>query len=215
MKSCALLPLIALIWFAPAGARSDTDADPEQRLAAGGIVLLDADSSEAGGKARVQALFQASAESVWAVITSCELSFVFVNGMKECEVIEERNDRALIHQVVKTSWLVPRQDFVFESLREPYREIRFGLVEGNLRDMQGSWRFTGTPDGLLVDYSIRVRPALPVPGFLVSWVMRRGMPDLIACIRGLAGGSGSPDGRQADLERCRGDTPPGQPAKTD
>jgi hypothetical protein len=133
---------------------------------------------------------------------------VFVNGLKQCEVIEDRGDRALIRQVVKPSWLVPRQEFVFESLREPYREIRFGLVEGNLRAMEGSWRFTATPDGLLVDYSIRVRPALPVPGFIVSWVMRRGMPDLIACIRGLAGGSGSPDGQRDDLERCRGDAPP-------
>ena len=133
---------------------------------------------------------------------------MFVNGMKECEVIEDRDGRALIHQVVKTSWLAPRQDFVFESLREPYREIRFGLVEGNLKAMEGSWRFTATPDGLLVDYSIRVRPALPVPGFLVSWVMRRGMPDLIACIRGLAGGSGSLEDQQADLERCQDDAPP-------
>jgi hypothetical protein len=30
------------------------------------------------------------------------------------------------------------------------------------------------------------------------------MPDLLACVRGLAGGSGNPDRERDDLQRCRG-----------
>jgi ribosome-associated toxin RatA of RatAB toxin-antitoxin module len=206
MKSRVILTAAVLAMFSvPAGAAVPAD-EISQRLGEGEIVLLEADSSRSGGSARVQALVQASAESVWDVITSCERSFVFVDGLKQCRVIEDRDNRALVHQVVKKGWLFPTQDFIFESLREPYREIRFKLVEGNLKAMDGHWRFSETPEGLLVDYSIRVRPGLPVPGFIVSWVMRKGMPDLIACIRGLAGGSGSPDQIQDDLQRCRGDT---------
>jgi ribosome-associated toxin RatA of RatAB toxin-antitoxin module len=104
--------------------------------------------------------------------------------------------------------LVPTQDFVYESVREPYHEIRFSLVEGSLKEMEGKWKFSETPEGVLIDYSIRVRPVFPVPGFIVSWVMRKGMPDLIACIRGLADGSGSPDRNKNDLERCRGEKAP-------
>jgi len=44
---------------------------------------------------------------------------------------------------------------------------------------------------------------MPVPAFIVSYVIRRGMPDLIACIRGLAGGSGSMQGAKEDLDRCQ------------
>lgn len=204
MKTSAFLVAAALLAFPLLAEPSKPDPAIQQRLGNGEIVLLEADSSQSGGSARVQALVQAPAESVWAVITSCEQSFVFVDGLKQCEVIEDRGGRALVHQVVKKGWLVPTQDFVFESLREPYGEIRFNLVEGSLKAMEGQWLFTETPQGLLLDYSIRVRPSLPVPGFIVSWVMRRGMPDLIACIRGMAGGSGSPQGTESDLERCRG-----------
>ncbi len=180
------------------------DRERLERLGNGEILLLEARTDESGGSARVQAIIHAPAEAVWDVIISCEQTFTFVKGLKKCEIIEDAGDRALIHQVVKTSWLVPTQDFVFESLRDPYHGIRFQLVEGNLKAMQGSWQFTEGPDGLLVDYEIRIQPGFPVPVFIVSWVIRMGMPDLIACIRGLAGGSGSMEQVTKDLDRCQG-----------
>jgi len=174
-----------------------------ERLENGEILLLEARTDKAGGSARVQALVRAPAKAVWDVIVSCEQNFIFVRGLKKCEIVEDAGNRALIHQVVKTSWIAPTQDFVFESLRDPYRGIRFQLVEGNLKAMQGSWQFLESDNGLLIDYEIRVRPGVPVPGFIVSWVIRKGMPDLIACIRGLAGGSGSMERVKEDLQRCQ------------
>ena len=180
------------------------DRERLERLGNGEILLLEARTDELGGSARVQAIIHAPAKAAWDVIISCEQTFTFVKGLKNCEIIEDAGNRALIHQVVKTSWLVPTQDFVFESLRDPYHEIKFQLVEGNLKAMQGKWQFTESPDGLLVDYEIRIRPGIPVPAFIVSWVIRRGMPDLIACIRGLADGSGSTERVTEDLGRCQG-----------
>jgi ribosome-associated toxin RatA of RatAB toxin-antitoxin module len=174
------------------------------RLRNGEILLLETRTDESGGSARVQAIIHAPAKAAWDVITSCEQTFTFVKGLKKCEIIEDAGDRALIHQVVKTSWLVPTQDFVFESLRDPYHGIRFQLVEGNLKAMQGLWQFTDSTDGLLLDYEIRIQPGFPVPAFIVSWVIGKGMPDLVACIRGLAGGSGSAERVEGDLDRCRG-----------
>lgn len=199
-----LLAAILTGLTAPAGS-AGTDGDIGRRLSDGEIVLLDYATNQAGGSSRVQALVQAPARSVWEVITSCEQTFIFVDGLKRCEVLEDSGERAVVHQVVKRNWLVPTQDFVFESLREPYQGIRFNLIEGNLKAMEGRWRFIETPEGLLVDYAIRIRPGLPVPGFIVRWVMRKGMPDIIACIRGLANGSGSLDQRKNDLDRCRGE----------
>lgn len=195
---------MALLFHQPLSAAELPDAETLRKLAGGEILLLDARSDEAGGSARVQVLIDASAQAVWDVIVSCAQSFVFVDGLRLCEVLEETRSRALVHQVVKKGWLVPKQEFSFESLRWPYREIQFSLESGNLKSMHGSWQFSALPQGLLVDYEIHIRPGLPVPGFIVSYVMRKGMPDLIACIRGLAGGSGSVEHAQADLGRCRG-----------
>ena len=175
------------------------------RLLQGDAVLLDTQDDGSGGSARIQILAHVPARSFWDVIISCNLAFVFVDGLQRCEVIEETGDRALVHQVVKKGWPIPTQDFVFESLREPYDLIRFGLVEGNLKAMEGRWQITEIPEGLLVDYQLQVEPGIPAPRFMVRRNIRKDMPDLVACIRGLAGGSGSQAMSTADLARCPGE----------
>jgi ribosome-associated toxin RatA of RatAB toxin-antitoxin module len=204
MKRYSFLSILIFLFHSQLSASGMPDRERLERLGNGEILLLEARTDESGGSARVQAIIHAPAKAVWDVIMSCEQTFTFVKGLKKCEVVEDTGDRALIHQVVKTSWLVPTQDFVFESLRDPYHGISFQLVEGNLKAMKGRWQLTERPDGLLVDYEIRIRPGYPVPAFIVSWVIRRGMPDLIACIRGLAGGSGSMEQVKEDLDRCQG-----------
>lgn len=154
----------------------------------------------------MQMLVRAPVQAVWAVIVSCELAFRFVEGLQRCEVLEDSGDRALVHQVVDRGWLTPRLDFVFETLRQPWDRIDFRLVEGNVKAMEGSWRFEETPAGTLVDYEIRLRPQAPVPSFLVRRKIGRTMPDLLACVRGLAEGTGSDARRQQDLSRCAGES---------
>jgi ribosome-associated toxin RatA of RatAB toxin-antitoxin module len=150
----------------------------------------------------MQILVQAPPRAVWNVIVSCELAFRFVAGLRQCEVRDDTGERALVRQVVDQGWLMPSFDFVFESLRQPWSRIDFRLVEGNLAAMEGSWRFIETPDGTLVDYEMRLRPQAPVPAFLVRRNISRTMPDLLACVRGLADGSGGEERRRRDLARC-------------
>ena len=204
MKRSLFLISAVLLFHLQLHASEIPDPETLERLGNGEILLLDAGTNKEGGSARGQAIIHASVKAVWDVILSCEQKFTFVNGLKKCEVIEDAGDRALIHQVVKRSWTTPTVDFVYESLNDPYREIRFQLVEGNMRAMEGAWAFIETADGLLLDYRIRVQPAMSVPAFIVSSDLRKGMPDMIACIRGLAGGSGSTERSKGDLERCAG-----------
>lgn len=204
MKRSLFLISAVLLFHLQLHASEVPDPETLERLGNGEILLLDAGTNKEGGSARGQVIIHASAKAVWDVILSCEQKFTFVNGLKKCEVIEDAGDRALIHQVVKRSWATPTVDFVYESLNDPYREIRFQLVEGNMQAMEGAWAFTETTDGLLLDYRVRVQPAMSVPAFIVSSDLRKGMPDMIACIRGLAGGSGSTERVKGDLERCAG-----------
>jgi hypothetical protein len=209
MKGFLLLISVVLICFSPLASSAKPDHATLSRLVEGEIVLMDSRSDQAGGAARVLVLAQAPAKSFWDVILSCEKAFVFVDGLQSCEVLEDTGDRALVHQLVKKGWPIPTQDFIFESLREPYREIHFRLVEGNLKAMEGRWLFEDIPEGLLVDYEVRIQPGIPAPGFLVRRNIQKDMPDLLACIRGLAEGSGSVERERDDLDRCPGD--PGKP----
>lgn len=199
---CFSILLLAVSRLLPAS--SLPDEPTMQRLETGEIILYETHTDESGGAGRVQALVHAPAADVWAVIISCKQAFLFVDGLKSCEVLEDSGDRARVHQVVKKHWLLPTQDFVFLSLRKPYREIDFELLEGNLDVLEGHWRFTPLPQGLLLEYEARIKPSLPAPRWLVRRTIRKDTPDLIACIRGLAKGSGSPEAVRTDLARCPG-----------
>lgn len=196
----------AVPWTASAGG-SDVDA----RLQAGEVVALEpwpapdgqGPARSPGGTARMQMLVQAPARSVWAVIVSCEQAYRFLAGLQSCEVLEESSGRALVHQVIDQGWYMPRYDFVFESLREPYERIGVTLVRGNLDRLEGSWRFMETPAGTLVEHQLAINPAGPVPQFLVRRNLTGTMPDMLACVRALAQGSGSEELRERDLARCQ------------
>ena len=181
-----------------------------EKLREGEVLVLESESDLPGGKVRVQALARASAQAVWEVIVSCEKTFFYVDGLQSCDVIEDSGQRALLHQVTQQGWPAPTLDFIYESLREPYRAIRFKLVQGNLQAMEGSWQFIETPDGLLMDYEIRIKPEMAAPDFLVSRSLRKSSPDMVACIRGLSGGSGSARLETSDLGRCREQAGSGQ-----
>ena len=184
------------------------DASTQERLLAGEIVSTEANRDGAGASGRMQVLVRAPARAVWEVIVSCELAFTFVDGLETCEVLEDTGGRALVRQVVNQSWLIPTYDYVFESLRRHYERIDARLLEGNLKALDGYWIFHETAAGTLVDYQIHIEPSLPAPRFLVRRNINKGMPDMLACIRGLAGGSGSAVLERQDLGRCPGPVSP-------
>jgi ribosome-associated toxin RatA of RatAB toxin-antitoxin module len=201
--------LCALAWSNLCAA-PDPAAAPSlrERLLAGEIVSSEIRSDGAGAAGRMQVLIRAPARAVWDVIVSCELAASFVVGLEACEVLEDTGERALVRQVVNQSWLIPTYDYVFESLRRHHERIDFRLLEGNLRALEGHWIFTEAPEGTFVDYQIRIQPSMPAPRFLVRRNINKGMPDMLACIRGLANGSGSVPLQGQDLARCPGPVAP-------
>lgn len=205
MKRFTIIFSVVFLLYSALAAAVERDSGELDKLVEGKVLVLKSHSDKPGGTVRVQALAHVPAQDVWDVIVSCQRSFDFVNGLQSCEVIEDSGARALLHQVTKQGWPAPTLDFIFESLRQPYSAIDFKLVQGNLEAMEGSWRFINTAEGLLLDYQIRIKPELSVPDFMVSSSLRKRSPDMVACIRGLAGGSGSDKLERSDLKRCPGE----------
>ncbi len=188
------------------GQAQNVAEDPltDGRLLAGEVVARETQSDADGASARMQVLVRATPRAVWDVIVSCDLAFAFVDGLQSCEVLDEKGGRALVRQVVDQGWLSPTYDFVFESLRVPFERIDVHLVKGNLDVLDARWVFREAVEGTVVDYQVLIRPSIPAPRFLVRRNLGKGMPDMLACIRGLADGSGSQERRRQDLERCPG-----------
>lgn len=190
---------------------ADTHAEPPdaaawQRLRQGEVLVESINTTGSGGSVRVSALMYVDVQTLWTYIASCTAVFEYVDGMRECELLEVRTepgaDVSTVRQVVDKGWLVPRLEFTMEVRREPWVSVEFHLLEGDLEAMQGWWRFEPQPEGaLLVTHQILLQPRLPAPRWLIRRTMHNDLPDMLACLRGLTGGSAELQ-QEADLARC-------------
>lgn len=178
------------------------------RLQSGEIMLQTIHSDRPGGAARVTALFHTTAEVVWEVIGDCRFEFIYVRGLKVCEVLQPGRERMLMHHRLRNSWYTPTLDFTFEAIRKPGNFGEAHLVEGNLQVLEGLWRLVPLAEGngVIVVHEIRIQPQIPAPRWLVRRSLRKDLPDMLACIRGLANASVDKRRIVADLKRCPGDT---------
>ncbi len=181
------------------------EPDTLQRLRAGEVIPQNPQTEKPGVATRVLIFMKTPVERIWEVIYSCENAFIFLDGLKLCEVLQDNGVVTLTRQVVDRGWLVPKQDYTFRTLREPFKHAEIKRTEGKPKVMEGSWDFITMPQGVVVIHEIRIKPDMPVPGFIVRRMMRHGLTEMLACIRGLAGGSISPELESQDLEFCPGE----------
>jgi hypothetical protein len=195
-------PAAALDAHARAGALPG--AAQMDRLRTAEVLLENVRTDESGGAARARVLFHAPVENIWAQLVTCETAFDYVDGLKYCEELDQTTEHARLKQAVKKHWLVPRMDFTVEFIRQPYSSIEFRQVEGELDLLEGRWLFQDVPGegAVLVTHEIRVKPRIPVPRWLVRRSIRKDIPDMLACLRFLAGGSGSDAQTSMDREKC-------------
>jgi hypothetical protein len=205
LRSGTILALVVLTGAVQAISPTD---DELKRLEQGEILTQTIHSQKSGGAARVTALFHASAEDIWNVIGYCENEFVYVRGLEVCEVLVPGLQYIKKHQRVKNNWYTPTIDYVFEARRNSPMHGDFNLVEGNLKVMQGQWLFQPLDGGagLVVSHDIRIRSRFPAPRWLVRRVLKNDLPDMLACVRGMADASSTAARLATDLARCPGDT---------
>lgn len=201
------MALLAIALLPPASAEPPSYL-PDTRLSeilSNGDVSLQVLPASAGAAARVQAVFHTTARQVWLTLEDCEANFRFVPGLRECELLELDATRAVTRQVLKPHWYVPRQEFTFTSRRQPYDWVEISLQGGDFKQLEGSWRFEpiGDPSGgLLVTHEIRLKPHAPAPRWLIQRTLGRDLPDMMACLRFVAGGSLNSAQAQQDQSRC-------------
>jgi len=203
----AVIMIIAL--RSAVAAPADLDKVDLARLKRGEILLQTIHGDKPGGAARVTAYFNTTTEAIWNVIGYCKYEFVYVRGLQLCEVLEPGQLKTRVRHRLRNNWFSPTLDYTFEASRTPCCRGEFRLVEGDLDVMEGQWVLQPVADsnGIIVVHEIRVKPGLPAPRWLVRRSLRRDLPDMLACMRGLANASGDEPRNAADLNRCPGDIP--------
>lgn len=173
------------------------------RLKASEVVVEDTRLDESGGSVRVTILVQAPAERIWNVISRCQYAHRYLVGLKECEILVDEPLRALTRHVIDSGLFAPRLDYTFETLREPYLHMDIKLVEGNLKRVDGYWHYEPFEGGVLLEHEVHVQAATPAPRWIIRRKLKRDLPRMMSCIRGLAGGSADSEVEARDLGACQ------------
>lgn len=209
----ALLPAAAALAEGPAGVSTipwpgpppviEPTASEWDRLRDGEVVLRVRRTDEAGGGGLALALFRVDVEALWSLVGDCAANRRFVQGLRDCHVFDETRTTARTRQRLKPFPFLPTLSYEFETVRAPYEWIRIRLVQGDLKALDGSWRFEAVNDGwLLVTHDIHVQPGLPAPRWLARRTVQRDLAAMMACLRWEARAWPDPRQRGLDRQRC-------------
>ncbi|HEX3699664.1 MAG TPA: SRPBCC family protein [Phenylobacterium sp.] len=126
----------------------------------------------------------APAETVFRVITDCELAAKMVDSLKSCRVLErDPAGRWDVREEVSKMTFVPSVTNVFRSDYDPPAEVRFHRVGGDLRVFEGAWRIEPHGHGVRVFYENRVSAPFRVPGYLARFALRMEVPRALVALR--------------------------------
>jgi hypothetical protein len=189
--SSGFLALMLLLEPAAANAQSPWVTDPaiQQRLAAGEVVVATSaiDPSHPRGRVRAAVRIPAAPEEIWRIVTNCEEALSFVPGLRRCRRVDGAADGSWqdVEHEMHYSWLLPAVRYVFRADYDRPHRIDFHRVSGDLKQEEGTWRFTPTADGAatVVEYEVYVDPGFWIPQALVAHSLRRDIPAVLTGLR--------------------------------
>ena len=182
-------------------------AEELARLKRGEILLQTIRDEKPGAAARVTALLHTSNNEVWNILGYCKYEMIYVKGLKLCEMLDGDEYKMTVHHRLRNSWYAPTLDFVFSASRDSSGTGKATLVSGDLKVLEGQWTLYPMEgeSGVIAVYEIRIQSRFPAPKWLIRRTLQNDLPNMMACIRGLAAASGTNRLIQRDLKRCPGD----------
>lgn len=184
----AALAVLLLSLFANRGGAQTDDLDwiDWESLDAGEVVVQTSKVDRGTVHIDLAIEIDADWQSVWDLLTACEISPEFVPNVLACRrlaAVDECNCE-LFEQTVKPAFFLPKFDHVFELEYFPPQRIEVRHVSGPIDRMDGSWTLMQSPDRpLVLIHSMTVKPGFPVPPLFIRNTLKRDMPKVLEEIR--------------------------------
>jgi hypothetical protein len=167
-----------------------------------GLEWVDWDSVNAGnvdyqttridkGTTRIDLAIAIDAErqTVWDLLTACEISPEYVPHVIDCGQIDTIADGAaeLFLQTVKPAFFLPKFEHVFRLDYFPLDRIEVSHISGPIDRMEGAWRLIDRPGmPMVLVHSLTLKPGFPVPPLFVRNTLKRDLPMVLREIRSRA-----------------------------
>jgi coenzyme Q-binding protein COQ10 len=175
-----------IVIFSDAHATSDLSESQLLQLKSGAVLVAVRQADEPSkGMVEATILIDAPAESIWQIMVNCHEIPTFVPGLKSCRVLAGGENWEIIRHEVKWIWFLPRLSYVFRTVYQHNRQIDFVKIEGDLREMKGSWRLTPLNETgqTIVRYSVYLDPGFFVPQWVVRRSLRADLPAVLTALR--------------------------------
>lgn len=169
----------------------------QQQLIAGQVAVRI--EFEGNQHIRVQAAVKinASATTIWRVLTDCDHASNFIPGVKHCSRVQSAPDGSweVIEHEAKYSWWMPSVKSLIRAEYKPPHRIHFKRVSGDLKKEEGDWvlepvkavtpgaAMGSDPAATIVEYDLSVDPGFWIPHVLLRHSLRSELPAALAALR--------------------------------
>jgi ribosome-associated toxin RatA of RatAB toxin-antitoxin module len=130
-------------------------------------------------------LIGAPAEQIWTAMNDCDRAIRFVPGLKACRVVERNGEGEIIEHRLRYSRFFPEATYSFQVRYDLLKQVSFHRLSGDLKEFWGSWRLEPLDGGqkTVVTYSVYMDPGFFVPKWIIRFMLRRDLPDLMIALR--------------------------------
>ncbi len=174
------------------------DDKQRQRILAGEIISIPVSTDEKGGTVWGAIRIDAAAEDIFNSIVYCNGKSSAHKTMRHCKTIEKDAEHEIAEHQIKFHWLVPKQTYIFRGDYQGFTRIRFRVVEGDMKKLDGGWDMfpIENTDAYLVRYYATIQPRFPTPKWVIRKSLKKEIPAMLKVMREL---SENPE-RLADLD---------------
>ncbi len=179
--------------FADEGELYMPDEAQRQQILGGEIISISVKTSEKGGTVWGAIRIDAPAEDIFNSIVYCNGGSSAHATMRNCKVIEKTVNHEIAEHQIKYHWLIPRQTYLFRGDYYGFTRIRFRVLEGDLKKLDGGWDMFPIENSgaFLVRYYATIQPRFPTPKWLIRKSLKKEIPAMLKVMREL---SESPEG---------------------
>ena len=182
-RYCLWIFLLLIPLMGGAQSQNDTSNEDQQEMRAlpGDAPLVELQKLKQGGYHLIASVqIKANVQIVWDVLKDCGQALRYVPGMNRCKVLESGPDYDVASHRVKRYRLLPAMDYVFRSDYTPYEKVDVKLLEGDLRKLEGQWRFQSCGERCTtLSYDFRVEAGWLVPTNLERRALGEDVPEML------------------------------------
>ncbi len=134
---------------------------------------------------RAEFTADAPAQLCYATLADFDRLEEFVPSLESSDVVSEPGEPILLHQVgdASVAFFHVTLDVTLAVSEQPPVRIEFRRIDGNLRQMQGSWTVHGDASRCHVSYRAGIEPGFWVPPLVGPALMRRQVAQQLEGVR--------------------------------